>query len=302
MKPTLLILAAGMGSRYGSLKQIDQFGPSGETIIDYSIYDAIEAGFGKLVFVIRKNIEQEFRDVFVDKFAGRIDIEYAFQELDIVPEGIDVPDTRKKPWGTGHAVMVAAEKIQEPFAVINADDFYGGASFRLIADYLKTLDPNDISKQCMVGYKLSNTLSENGYVSRGICDTDTEGNLTGVTERTHITVEEGVIAYSEGDVKVKLKGEEVTSMNMFGLTPAAFPEFERMFSDFIESNIEQPKAEFYLPSVVNELVKNGSSQVKVLDTDDKWFGVTYREDKLVAIERIKELVAKNVYPSNLWKS
>lgn len=301
-KLTLLVLAAGLGSRYGSLKQIDQFGPCGETIIDYSVYDAIRAGFGKVVFVIRRSIEEEFKEVFYGKFADKIAIDYVLQELDHVPEGITVPPQREKPWGTGHAVMVAGGKLKEPFAVINADDFYGARSFKLMADFLSTVDP-DQEEYGLLGYKLKNTLSEHGYVARGICEVDDAGFLANVTERTHIYVKEKQIVYqAEHGEEGELTGEEIASMNLVGFTPSVFKYFTQYFSEFIEKNYHHPKAEFFLPFVLNEIVKSRQARVKVMLTPEKWFGVTYREDKETAQQKLKALVNEGVYPENLWKS
>ncbi len=298
MKPTLLVLAAGMGSRYGSLKQIDKFGPSGETIIDYSIYDALRAGFGKIVFVIRRNIEQEFKESFANKFADKIDIDYALQELDVLPEGISVPEERTKPWGTGHAVLVAAEKINEPFAVINADDFYGAKSFEIIAKYLSNLEKQ--TQHCMVGYKLSNTLSEYGYVSRGICQKDENDNLTTITERTHISTKGDKIIFEDENGETELKEDDIASMNLMGFSAEALKYFKSDFEDFIKENSKNLKSEFYLPSVVNNIITKKRGTVKVINTPEKWFGVTYKEDKKVAIKRLKELVEEGIYPANLW--
>ncbi|WKN30646.1 sugar phosphate nucleotidyltransferase [Porifericola rhodea] len=298
MKPTLLVLAAGMGSRYGSLKQLDKFGPSGETIIDYSIYDAIRAGFGKVVFVIRKSIEAEFTEVFFKKFAGKIELDYVLQELDRLPEGVSLPEERTKPWGTGHAVLVAAEKINEPFAVINADDYYGYRSFQIMADFLSNLDKVE---HCLVGYRLRNTLSEHGYVSRGICQVDDKEYLESVKERTHIYLTDNdKVVYKEGEQEVELSGEEVASMNLMGFAPEAFKQFKASFDVFIKENINDLKKEFFLPSVVNEIIQTGQAKVKVLRTADKWFGVTYKEDKEVAQQKLEKLVEEGVYPDNLW--
>ncbi|MEK6478842.1 sugar phosphate nucleotidyltransferase [Catalinimonas sp. 4WD22] len=299
-KPTLLVMAAGMGSRYGSLKQIDRFGPSGETIIDYSIYDAIRAGFGKVVFVIRESIEAEFKEIFYGKFSDKIKIDYVLQELNRVPEGIKVPAERVKPWGTGHAVLVAADKIQEPFAVINADDYYGQQALQLMAVFLSQIQKEE---HALVGYRLRNTLSEHGYVSRGICEVDGEGYLSSVTERTHIYIKpDQKVVYEEDGEEVDLTGEEVASMNLMGFAPAAFAQFEVSFKAFIKENAGELKKEFYLPTVVNEIIKTGDAKVKVLNTTDKWFGVTYQEDKLIAQQKLQELVKAGVYPEKLWSS
>lgn len=299
-KPTLLVMAAGMGSRYGSLKQIDTFGPSGETIIDYSIYDAIRAGFAKVVFVIRQSMERDFKDVFYKKLSGKIEIEYALQELDRVPEGVRVPTEREKPWGTGHAVLVAADKIQEPFAVINADDYYGQQAFQLMADFLSQEQKEE---HVLMGYRLRNTLSAHGHVSRGICEVNEAGYLSSVTERTHISIKpDQSIVYQEEEREFELTGEEIASMNLMGFMPAAFTQFEASFRAFLKENLNQLKKEFYLPSVVNEIIHAGDTKVKVLNTPDKWFGVTYKEDKAMAQQKLQELVNAGVYPENLWAS
>ncbi|MEN7546489.1 sugar phosphate nucleotidyltransferase [Rapidithrix thailandica] len=302
MKPTLLILAAGMGSRYGSLKQIDKFGPNGEAIIDYSIYDAIQAGFGKVVFIIRKSLEDDFREIFGKKLQGQVEVDYVFQELDAVPEGVSVPADRTKPWGTAHAVMVAAPKVNEPCAVINADDFYGADSFKQMADYLQSGVAEDPKNYCMVGYQLKNTLSDHGYVSRGICAKSEEGYLESIVERTHITKSEEGIAYQDGEgQKHPLTGEEVASMNFFGFHPSIFTHCQEQFTDFVKENQTNIKAEFFIPTVVNNLINSGEAQLKVLNTSAKWFGVTYKEDKEIAVERIKGLVEAGEYPEKLWK-
>lgn len=301
MKPTLMILAAGIGSRYGSLKQMDKFGPSGEAIIEYSIYDAIKAGFGKIVFVIRKEIESDFKAFFEPKLNGKVEIEYVFQELDNVPEGIIVPSERIKPWGTAHAVMVAKNAINEPFAVINADDFYGQDSYRVLADFLKNTE-KDSEKYCMVGYKLENTLSDYGTVARGICEADENNLLTSIVERTKIgRNENGEIVNSEENALLHLKPNEITSMNMMGFSPKFLKHCEHYFIHFIEENVNNLKAEFYLPFVVNQLLSNNRSTMSVLHTDAKWFGVTYKEDKEMAIIRINALVNDGIYPNNLWE-
>lgn len=299
-KPTLLVLAAGMASRYGSLKQTEQFGPGGETIIDYAIYDAIKAGFGKVIFVIRKSIEAAFIKGLLDKFAGKIEADYVLQELNMVPEGFSVPAGREKPWGTGHAVWVAAAKINEPFAVINGDDFYGYQSFKLMADFLESRAGD--ARYAMVGYRLENTLSEHGAVSRGICETDRDGNLKSVSEQTHIIrTAEGIVARTPGQEEIRLRGDETASMNLMGFTPAVFPYFKACFEDFLRD--ESPrniKAEFYLPKVVNKLVQEAGAQVKVLHSPEKWFGVTFPEDRPVVVQQLQSLVAAGVYPENLW--
>nr|WKN37226.1 sugar phosphate nucleotidyltransferase [Tunicatimonas sp. TK19036] len=300
-KPTLLVMAAGMGSRYGSLKQMDQFGPSGESIIDYSVYDAIRAGFGKVVFVIRRSIEGDFKEVFYNKFASKITVDYALQELDTLPEGMELPAHRQKPWGTGHAVWVAADKIQEPFAVINADDYYGAESIQRMGEFLSNAEQG---RHCLMGYRLSNTLSEHGYVSRGICEVSDDDLLQDITERTHIyrTDTGGIVYQTDEKEEVALTGDETVSMNLMGFTPEVFSTFERCFIDFMKEHAQTPKKEFYLPSVVNEIISSGEAKVQVVPTPDSWFGVTYPEDKAVAQQNLQKLVEQGVYPENLWQS
>lgn len=300
MKPTLLILAAGMGSRYGSLKQIDAIGPSGETIIDYSVYDAIRAGFGKVVFVIRKNIEKDFKEVFGNRFQNKIKVEYVFQELENLPEGFQLPPEREKPWGTAHAVLMAKDKINEPFAVINADDFYGADAFQKLADFFSQTDMNE-NIYSMVGYTLNKTLSDHGFVSRGVCETDSEGNLITVVERTKIEKLNGKILFSEGDAKIELQGNEKVSMNFWGFMPSFFNYTERDFIAFLKESIHIPKSEFFIPLVVNNLIQSKTIKLKVLPTSASWFGVTYKEDKPVVIQKIRDLIARGVYPAKLWK-
>jgi choline kinase len=301
MKPTLIILAAGMGSRYGSLKQVDPVGPAGETILEYSVYDAIRAGFGKVVFVIRRDIEKDFNEIFINKLKKFIEIDYVFQELDMVPSGITVPADRIKPWGTGHAVLVAAKAIKEPFAVINADDYYGSDAYKKLSVYLSGLSI-DSSSYAMVGFDLNNTLSEHGLVSRGVCETDTNDNLISVTERTKIGRDLKGVAYKdENDQSVYISDKSIVSMNFWGFTPLFFSQLEKHFREFIKMNAGNIKAELYLPFVVDELIKQKLATVKVLHSNDKWFGVTYKEDKPLVVAKIKELIEKGVYPSPLWK-
>jgi UTP-glucose-1-phosphate uridylyltransferase len=300
IKPTLLVLAAGMGSRYGSLKQIDKLGPSGETITDYSIYDAVRAGFGKVVFVIRKSLEADFREVF-SKFSDKIEVEYAFQELDNVPEGIQVPAERQKPWGTGHAVLVAASKIDTPFAVINADDFYGADAYKVMANHLMSQTGSDKNSYSMVGYILENTLSEHGHVSRGVCETDANNSLKSICERTQIQRSNGQIVFKDSDESWKpLTGKEYVSMNFWGFPKSIFPLLENKFKAFIEANSQNIKSEFYIPFAVDDLIHEGHANVHVLSSSAKWFGVTYKEDKPTTIQRIQELVNAGAYPSKLW--
>lgn len=301
MKPTLLVLAAGMGSRYGSLKQIDKLGPSGETIMDYSVFDAQRAGFGKVVFVIRKDIEDQFKQFVLSKLEGKIPAEYVFQEISNAPQGVEVPPEREKPWGTAHAVLVAAEKINEPFAVINADDFYGHQAYQTIAGFLTSLKPYENNKYCMVGYQLANTLSDFGYVSRGICRTDKNQCLTSVTERTQIEKRPKGIAFKDqNDLWQELSPNDTVSMNFWGFTPSFFDHCREQFKEFIQANANNPKAEFYIPSVVSRLIGENKASVKVLQSDAQWFGVTYKQDKTTAIERIKSLVEQGIYPQKLF--
>jgi UTP-glucose-1-phosphate uridylyltransferase len=301
MKPTLVILAAGMGSRYGSLKQVDPVGPNGETILEYSVYDAIRAGFGKVVFVIRRDIEKEFKEIFIDKLKKHIEIDYVFQELDMIPDGISVPTDRVKPWGTGHAVLVAAKAVKEPFAVINADDYYGSDAYKKIADYLLTLSPNSTAFS-MVGFDMDKTLSEHGLVSRGVCELDSNGDLISVTERTKIGRDAKGVAYRDAnDAPVYISEKSIVSMNFWGFSPAFFANLETHFRMFIRENAGNLKAELYLPFVVDELVKQKQATVKVLRSSDQWFGVTYKEDKPLVVAKISELVASGVYPTKLWE-
>jgi dTDP-glucose pyrophosphorylase len=301
MKPTLLILAAGMGSRYGGLKQLDQVGPSGETIIDYSIYDAIRAGFGKVIFIIKEAIEDDFKETFVERLKDKIAIDYVFQETWMVPEGITIPDNRNKPWGTGHAVMMADGKINGPFAVINADDFYGRGAFATLADYYKDWTPERANDYCMVGYRLANTLSEYGAVSRGVCQPDMNSFLVDVVERTHIERKETGVAYkNEQEQFVVIPDDSAVSMNFWGFTPSFFTFLNNGFAEFIKTNAGNLKAEFYIPSVVNELIRSKQATVRILKSNDKWFGMTYKEDRLTVVKSIRELVRTGVYPENLW--
>lgn len=298
MKPTLLILAAGIGSRYGGVKQMDKIGPSGESIIDYSVYDAIRAGFEKVVFVLNPTIEQDFKNIYEPRLAGKIETGYVLQKVNTVPKGVPINTARTKPWGTGHAVLVAKDIIQEPFAVINADDFYGKQAFEKISNFLERIG-NESNKYAMVGYKLNNTLSENGSVSRGICHSSNE-LLTDVVERTSIIKENNKIIYSDNGGKQELSSESIVSMNFWGFSPLFFKQLERDFISFMEDHSHELKAEFYIPSVVNELIEDKEATIKVLTSDDQWFGVTYQEDKEITISKINELIKKGYYPDNLW--
>jgi NDP-sugar pyrophosphorylase family protein len=300
-KPTLLVLAAGMASRYGSLKQLDQFGPSGETIVDYAVYDAIRAGFGKILFVVRESTQKEFKEMLLGKFSGKVHVDTVIQELDMLPEGYSVPPDRVKPWGTGHAVWVAASKIKEPFAVINADDFYGYQSFNSMAGFFQT--NQDESLLSLMGYQLKNTLSAHGAVSRGVCEIDGEGFLRSITEHTKIIeTEEGVVSYTPDQEPLPLTGHETVSMNMMGFYPSVFPFFGAYFGEFMSKEAHDLKAEFYLPVVLNNLIKSGTAKVKVLYTPEKWFGVTYPDDKPLASKNLMELTRAGVYPENLWNA
>lgn len=300
MKPTLLILAAGMGSRYGGLKQIDKIGPSGEAIIDYSIFDAIRAGFGKVVFVIRRELEQDFRDFFGNKLDGKIELEFVYQEIDNVPEGIKINIERKKPWGTGHAILVAKEAINEPFVAINADDFYGAGAYQAVADYFATNEnPND---HAMVGYRLGGTLSAHGTVSRGICISDHDGFLQKIEEITKIGFMNGKMGFDDGTENWQpLTGDEIASMNIWGFYPEIFRVFEDGFARFIQKSKDDPKAEYFIAWPLMDMMHNNLGRVKVLKTDAQWFGVTYKEDKESAIDKINRLVESGKYPENLWK-
>ena len=300
MKPTLFVLAAGMGSRYGGLKQLDGVGPSNETIMDYSIFDAVNSGFGKLVFVIRKDFEDEFTKKIVKKYEKKIPVELVFQEPNMLPEGFTPNPERVKPWGTNHAVMMGKSVINEPFAVINADDFYGRESFKVLADYLTSLNKSE-NKYCMVGYRVGNTLSESGTVARGVCETDENDNLTGVVERTQVKRINGKVSYQEDNGSwVSIEDNTPVSMNMWGFTPDYFKYSDEYFIKFLNDNQDNIKAEFFIPLLVNELIVNKKVTVKVLDTPSKWFGVTYAEDRPTVVSKLKELTEKGVYPTPLW--
>ena len=302
VKPTLLVLAAGMGSRYGSLKQMDGVGPNNEAIIDYSIYDAIQAGFGKVVFVIRHYFEQEFREIFTpERFGGKIDVEIVFQELEYLPEGLSVPEGRVKPWGTNHAVMMAAEAIHEPFAVINADDFYGAEAYKTIASYLTQLEGSK-NRYCMVAYDLNKTLSENGTVSRGVCGVNAEGNLASMVERTQIErMPDGKIVFHDGGADEELSEDTPVSMNLFGFTPDYFAYSEGYFKTWYEANCGNLKSEFYIPTRVNKLIGDGTATLRVLRSAAQWHGVTYKEDKPALMAAIEQMIADGKYPRDLWK-
>jgi NDP-sugar pyrophosphorylase family protein len=294
--PTLLVLAAGLGSRYGGLKQLDPVGPSGEIIIDYSICDAIRAGFSKVVFVIRKDIEAAFRETVGARFSSRIVVDYAFQELDSLPLGFAPPPGRNRPWGTAHAVLVATDAIQSPFTVINADDFYGGHSFRLLAQHLSAGSP----EYAMVAFPLRSTLSPFGTVSRGICELDSGGYLRAICERTCITSDGQHARNTDSDGHIThLTGDELVSMNIWGFTPAIFPELRAWFASFFTQHHNDLTAEAFLPSFVNDLITSGRASVRVLQTPDPWFGITYREDLPRVASSIRALIAAGRYPERL---
>lgn len=297
IKPTLLVLAAGIGSRYGGLKQVDPLGPNGETIIDYSIYDALRAGFGKVVFVIRHEIERPFKELVGARFESRIPVEYVFQESTRLPGAYSAPPLRSKPWGTGHAVLVAAAAIREPFGVINADDFYGQTSFRLLAEHLQAGSPN----YAMVGFVLRNTLSEFGAVARGVCTLGKDDFLQQVTELTRIEKAGDAAKNTDAGGQVMLlKTSEIVSMNMWGFTPTVFEHLEREMSAFLELHLHDEKAEFYLTTAINNLIAAGLVRIKVRRTPDSWVGVTFREDRPRVIESIRALVTSGQYPQKLW--
>ena len=300
MKPTLFVLAAGMGSRYGGLKQLDSLGPNGETIMDYSIYDAIQSGFGKVVFVIRKDFEQEFRDKIISKYEGHVPVEVVFQSTDALPEGFECPADRTKPWGTNHAVLMGKSVINEPFAVINADDFYGRDAFRVIAEELSR--PRDKKGDyCMVGFRVGNTMTENGSVARGVCE-NKNGLLTSVVERTAISYNPAheIVFTDENGVEQKLEPSTPVSMNLWGFTPDYFDYSEREFVKFLKKDINTPKAEFFIPLCIDTLINSGEATVKVLDTDSKWFGVTYAADRPGVVPYLDHLLAYATYHYNLF--
>jgi NDP-sugar pyrophosphorylase family protein len=299
MKPTLLVLAAGMGSRYGGNKQLDEVGPSGETIIDYSIYDAIRAGFGKIVFVIRRDIEEQVKERFVKKLKGKIEVDYVFQEITNVPEGAAYTPERVKPWGTSHAVLVADKKINEPFGVINADDYYGFESYRILHDFL--VNDTDPDRYCIVGYKLGNTLSDHGTVNRGVCNVDDAGLLENIVEVLKIEkTHEGARATASDSGELKFSGNEIVSMNLFGFKPSCFDIIRKDFREFIAKNGMDPKSELLIPATLDRFIKKGEITIKVLMSNERWFGVTYREDKPFVVESIREMIRKGVYPEAIY--
>ncbi|WP_316771618.1 NDP-sugar synthase [Pedobacter frigiditerrae] len=298
MKPTLLILAAGMASRYGSMKQIDGFGPNGETIIDYSIYDAIKAGFGKVVFIIKEEFVENFRSIFDAKLKGKIETDYVFQNFDLKQFGIEEEIYREKPWGTAHAILSGRKVVKEPFCVINADDFYGFDAYKKMVDFLNE-EAND-SNFSIIGYQIGKTLSDFGAVSRGVCKVDDAGNLTEIVERTKVFQDGDSIVYEEDDKKYPLAFETPVSMNFWGFTPAVFNITEELFKEFALANKDKPKAEFFIPLIGENLVKNNTAAFKVVPTSNQWFGVTYKEDKPFVQASIDQLVKDGAYPENLW--
>ncbi|GAB6013328.1 nucleotidyltransferase family protein [Viscerimonas tarda] len=300
MKPTLFILAAGMGSRYGGLKQLDGIGPSGETIMDYSVYDALQAGFGKIVFVIRHSFEKDFKEKVVAKYENLVPVEIIFQELDSLPDGFALNPEREKPWGTNHALLMGKDVINEPFGIINADDFYGRESYSLLAQALQQMNGKQ-RNYCMIGYLAGNTLSDSGAVTRGECELDADGYLTRISERSKIQRIEGVPCYKdENDNWVQLTDSTPVSMNMWGFTPDFFDLSEQRFIDFLNQNQSNLKAEFLIPTLVGDLVKENLIKVKLISTPSSWFGITYPEDRQEVVEKIKKLVEKGVYPSKLF--
>lgn len=298
MKPTLLILAAGMASRYGSMKQIDGFGPNGETIIDYSIYDAINAGFGKVVFIIKEEFLENFKNIFDPKLAGKIEVDYVFQNFDLKQFGIEEEIYREKPWGTAHAILSGRKVINEPFCVINADDYYGYDAFKKMVDFLNE-EATD-SNYSIIGYQIGKTLSDFGAVSRGVCKVDEAGNLEEIVERTKVYKDGDTIVYEEDDKKFPLAYETPVSMNFWGFTPAVFAITEKLFKEFALANQDKPKAEFFIPLIGENLVKSNTATFKVVPTSNQWFGVTYKEDKPFVQASIDQLIKDGAYPEKLW--
>lgn len=298
MKPTLLILAAGMASRYGSMKQTEGFGPDGETIMDYSIYNAIRAGFGKVVFIIRKDFADNFKEVFEPKLKGRIEVDYVYQELEDFVNNAFIPEGRTKPWGTGHALLCAKDKVHEPFAVINADDFYGKDSFEKAADFL--INRCDENTSAIIGYKLINTLSEHGTVSRGVCEVDENNLLTGINERIKIYKKDDDVVFEVESNLTVLKDDTNVSMNFWCFHPSVFDVTEKLFAEFPKNNMENIKAEFFIPYVADFILKNPTSKILVISTSSQWFGVTYKEDAAGVKESLYKLIEEGEYPNRLW--
>jgi len=297
MKAELVVMAAGMGSRFGGLKQLEAVGPQGETVMDYSLFDAKRAGIERVIFVIRKELEQAFREKVGSKYENWMEVSYAFQELDLLPPGFRVPEGRTGPWGTGHAVLAARDQVRAPFLVINADDFYGATAFRVLAQWLAGTDPG----HAMVAFRLSNTLSENGTVSRGICRVGPGGFLEGVKEHTKLQRDgQGAVDLSPVGPPLPFTGSEPVSMNFWGFRPDFLPELESQFLAFLKARGHELKSEYYLPGAVDAMIRGGRGSVRVLETPDRWFGVTYREDKAFVEERIRTLIAQGQYPESLW--
>lgn len=299
---SLLVLAAGMGSRYGSLKQLDQMGPSGETVMDYSVFDAMRSGFDRVIFVIRRDFEAEFKEVIGKRYAGKVKLDYAFQDLDDLPGNFKRPEGREKPWGTGHAVYAARHLLNEPFAVINADDFYGRDSYGQLAEYLKNPPAPGKVRGCIASFVLSNTLSENGSVSRGICTSDADGHLVKVVENTKIyrRADGKVVSLMDDGSEVELTGEEPASMNSWGFMPEMVGEIEKLFIDFLSARGTELKSEFYLPGVVDSLIRAGKAEIAMRYSRDSWFGVTYKEDRPLVQAALKKLVDSGAYPEKLF--
>lgn len=304
-KPVLVIMAAGMGSRYGGLKQIDPVDREGHIIMDFSIFDAKRAGFEKVVFIIKRENEKDFKEAVGHRMEQVMDVAYVFQDIDKIPKGFQVPEGRVKPWGTAHAVLCAMDEVDGPFAVINADDYYGRHAFQVIYDYLTTHEDDEKYRYTMVGYRLKNTVTDNGHVSRGVCELDPEKHLVAINERTRIEKRDGGIAYSEDDGKtwISLDPDTLVSMNMWGFTQSMMEEIRRRFPGFLEKGLsENPmKCEYYLPSVVSGLLAEDRASVTVLESEDKWYGVTYKEDKPVVVEAIQSLKDAGIYPQDLWE-
>lgn len=305
-KPVLVIMAAGMGSRYGGLKQIDPVDNEGHIIMDFSIYDAKRAGFEKVVFIIKKAIEKEFKAGIGDRVSQYMDVEYVYQELDTLPEGFEVPEGRVKPFGTGHAILSCKDVVDGPFAVINADDYYGVHAFQEIYNYLTENEDDEKYHYAMVGYILSNTLTENGYVSRGICEMDKDAFLTGITERTHIEQRDMGVQFTEDDGQTweDIAADSIVSMNMFGFTASMLKELECRFPEFLKKGLEENpmKCEYFLPSVVSDLIEEDKADVKVLRSEDRWYGITYKEDKEAVVSAVQKLKDTGVYPQHLWEA
>ncbi len=298
MQPTLVILAAGMASRYGGMKQVEGFGPNGETIMDYSIYDAIEAGFGRVVFIIREDFAESFKQTFEPKLAGKIKAEYVYQKLESFVGDRTIPADRTKPWGTAHALLCCKDVLSEPFAVINADDFYGKDGFVKAAEFINTKVADNL--YALIGYSLVNTLSENGSVSRGVCNIDENGNLVGIDERTNIYKKDETIVFEEEGATTVLAPDTKVSMNFYCFGSSFIPYAEKLFGQFLDKQISVPKSEFYIPKTADQFIKDGLGSVEVIGTDAKWFGVTYKEDAAGVKESVNALVASGAYPANLW--